>query len=374
MPQRLIDLMGKTFGRLTVVRRVENQKGQTRWLCECSCGNTKEVAGGNLRDGRTQSCGCLAKELMRARSFHDLSGQTFGRLVVRRAAEYNKHSKAMWECICSCGIVRIVCAANLLNGNTKSCGCLNRDLISERRGAKLEGKRFGRLIVVERRHNDSRDRRRWMCRCDCDGQVVVDTSSLRNGNTKSCGCLARETASESLTIDISGKHFGRLQVVRRHGSITGGEATWLCRCACGAQTVVRGYSLRSGQSKSCGCLVAEMLARTGTDHPNWDPDRTSATRVATRSLPKNKEFIKAVLAADNYTCQVCGKRGGDICAHHVRNYKSYPLGRFDPENGTTLCRDCHILFHKTLGYRNNTQLQLGIFRRGQKAKQAECQA
>ena len=60
-----IDMTGKTFGRLKVLKRVENTKdGRARWLCECSCSEHKQVIvqGKYLRNGNTQSCGWLRKE------------------------------------------------------------------------------------------------------------------------------------------------------------------------------------------------------------------------------------------------------------------------------------------------------------------------
>jgi 5-methylcytosine-specific restriction endonuclease McrA len=58
-----IDLAGRAFGRLTVLRPENTVKGQLRWLCRCICGNEKVIYGGNLtrrgRRGITQSCGCL---------------------------------------------------------------------------------------------------------------------------------------------------------------------------------------------------------------------------------------------------------------------------------------------------------------------------
>ena len=60
---KFIDLTGQKFGRLTVIKRAENDKwGQAQWLCECDCGSNKEVIvrGGALKSGGTQSCGCLS--------------------------------------------------------------------------------------------------------------------------------------------------------------------------------------------------------------------------------------------------------------------------------------------------------------------------
>lgn len=60
---KLKDYSGEKFGRLTVIKRVENNKyNQVRWLCKCDCGNEKIVLANNLRNGETKSCGCLKKE------------------------------------------------------------------------------------------------------------------------------------------------------------------------------------------------------------------------------------------------------------------------------------------------------------------------
>lgn len=65
----------------------------------------------------------------------------------------------------------------------------------ERRGrhcAVQAGERFGRLVVVRRAADGARRKVRFLCRCDCGNDVTVLADSLRNGTTKSCGCLRRE--------------------------------------------------------------------------------------------------------------------------------------------------------------------------------------
>lgn len=65
----------------------------------------------------------------------------------------------------------------------------------EKRGrpcAVQVGERYGRLVVVRRVPNSGRGKARFLCRCDCDNEVVVLADSLRNGTTKSCGCLRRD--------------------------------------------------------------------------------------------------------------------------------------------------------------------------------------
>jgi len=59
------NLDGQTFGRLTIIKRVENDKWKhIRWLCRCVCGKQTVVYASNLKNGHAKSCGCLRKELL----------------------------------------------------------------------------------------------------------------------------------------------------------------------------------------------------------------------------------------------------------------------------------------------------------------------
>lgn len=59
---------------------------------------------------------------------------------------------------------------------------------------QLTGRRFGRLVVLNRASNASDGRPQWLCQCDCGGEKVVRSASLMQGHTKSCGCLQAESA------------------------------------------------------------------------------------------------------------------------------------------------------------------------------------
>lgn len=61
---------------------------------------------------------------------------------------------------------------------------------------------------------------------------------------------------------------------------------------------------------------------------------------------KTKKDIRAnfrneVFKRDNYTCQLCGKHGGNLNADHIKSFSEYPDLRFDLSNGRTLCVPCH---------------------------------
>lgn len=64
--------------------------------------------------------------------FIDLIGQKFGRLAVKERSENDKEGKVQWLCLCDCGELTIVRRSNLRSGNVNSCGCLQKELASQR--------------------------------------------------------------------------------------------------------------------------------------------------------------------------------------------------------------------------------------------------
>ena len=67
---KLIDLSGKIFGRLSVIGMSKKigKNGEIYWRCVCTCGNQKSIGASNMKNGKTQSCGCLRKELASQRA------------------------------------------------------------------------------------------------------------------------------------------------------------------------------------------------------------------------------------------------------------------------------------------------------------------
>jgi len=137
-----IDLTGKRFGRLYVVRRYGYVQGKSiiTWECLCDCGNIVIVRGSALRSGNTRSCGCYCKERTSEAKTKNLQGRKFGRLTILERCGSTQRGTALWECLCDCGEVAIVRGVCLVKGHTQSCGCLQR----EKAAATVRGK-FGSI-------------------------------------------------------------------------------------------------------------------------------------------------------------------------------------------------------------------------------------
>lgn len=125
----------------------------------------------------------------------DLAGRQFGRLVVLRRGPY-VGSDPGWLCRCAFGTEKLVRSSCLRRGSTRSCGCFRSELNSEAYSAKLQGQRFGKLLVF-RRVKSTRDfNARWLCECDCGNYSILTTGALKH-TTRSCGCAAKLPPGEA---------------------------------------------------------------------------------------------------------------------------------------------------------------------------------
>ena len=180
----------RDFEKEKEVTERTGRKSQKYWRCRCSCKREKSVLGANLIRGKSKSCG---KHRESPPNFQDLRGQVFGRLLVLSRAENAPNWQVRWNCICSCGNPVTVLAAHLKDGHTRSCGCFQKDRTHETRFKDLTGKRFGKLVVIERNFEyqsiKNSKQTYWNCLCDCGSKTVVTGGKLVFGHTQSCGCV-----------------------------------------------------------------------------------------------------------------------------------------------------------------------------------------
>ena len=123
-------------------------------------------------------------------------GNTYTYLTVIERAENSPDGRARWKCKCKCGNETIVLGKHLRSGNTKSCGCYQKERAIEsnmKRGGDLTGLRFGKLTVIgfsrwSKATSGKRDRM-WLCQCDCGNTCEVKHRYLNCGDTSSCGCI-----------------------------------------------------------------------------------------------------------------------------------------------------------------------------------------
>lgn len=133
----------------------------------------------------------------------DISGSQFGNLTALRRVGKDERGNALWDCICKCGKHRTVTTASLRRGDTKDC----KDCAKEKQKGhatpqkqNLVGKRFGKLIVIERIKREVEHHcGLWKCLCDCGKYVYRDGRTLKNDTSNHmCDVCKKEFSINNL--------------------------------------------------------------------------------------------------------------------------------------------------------------------------------
>lgn len=165
MPRSRIDLTGRTFGCLTVVRKSKKSppRGISKWECRCTCGNVKTaILYTSLVRGDTRSCGAcnqipkgpspVATQTAKnpapsspsptrirvskaprtapvrpVRRFGDQTGKTFGRWTI---LEKHPRGPQFYTAKCTCGNTKVINVYQAIDGKTTSCGCYRVELLA----------------------------------------------------------------------------------------------------------------------------------------------------------------------------------------------------------------------------------------------------
>jgi hypothetical protein len=198
-------------------------------------------------------------------------GSKFNRLTIlrrtepkiKRTREGREIKMTMVVCQCECGnITKPIRLTSIKTGKTKSCGCIGKEkfievLKSKRKYNVQIGDRFGTLVVTsfkEQRYNVE-------CLCDCGVTKRSTYSKLHSGNVRCSSCSKKPRKLE----EAKGK-YNRLTIIREVEPIKPKERRVLVECECGKQFETNLYSLKSGNTKSCGCLKIERTIQSRTFH------------------------------------------------------------------------------------------------------------
>lgn len=188
---------------------------------------------------------------------------------------------------------------------------------------------------------------------ECGKERSVSFSNITNSKHSYCNGCSRRKKSEK---ELLGKRFGKLVVVgfaEPYIAPSDGKKTTvcICSCVCGEQVKVRGDSLKTGNTTSCGCAQREAVREIGRSNSgalnpmyNFDlTDEQRAEREDARRDIKYKVWAKAVKKRDG-CCIRCGSKN-KLEAHHIEGFSINKKRRYDVTNGITLCAACHDAYH-----------------------------
>lgn len=127
----------------------------------------------------------------------------------------------------------------------------------------LTGQQFGNLKVISF-DKTVKGVSKWICECSCGQIKSVYGTNLTRGLSNSCGCQKSKLLKTKLIDDITGNKYGKLKVISLYDDGKGRDAKFECLCDCGNKKVAYGKDLKTGKTKSCGCIKKEYIPKNKT--------------------------------------------------------------------------------------------------------------
>lgn len=221
------DLTGQKFGDLTALFRIDLTKnGSACWALQCSCGEYTFGSANSLKNGDKKYC--------ENHEINQMIGKKFGNLTVLSYSRSINEKRYYW-CECECGTKKEICGKSLKNGSSQSCGCSHHKDIT--------GEIYGHVKVLHPTNKRKNGNVVWVCECDCGEIFESDEHTLYIGRRKVCDNHFINT--------IVGCTFGELTALKYTKTVDN-SSYFDCICSCGNHIEVRGSSLKSGNTKSCG--------------------------------------------------------------------------------------------------------------------------
>lgn len=194
----------------------------------------------------------------------DITGQRFGRLIAIKLTGQILHGQNReWEFMCDCGESTCSTVHSVRSGNTKSCGCYNKHMITEIQRVDYTNERIGSLTALyfsynRIKKNGTKGQAYWEWQCDCGGKVVASGAGIKgrfnkNGDVSCKQCVGIKRGLKS-SIDLTGKRFGLLIGVKQlTTNVAPASALWQWRCDCGKLCERLATSVKKNTNANCGC-------------------------------------------------------------------------------------------------------------------------
>ncbi|SER87498.1 HNH endonuclease [Psychrobacillus sp. OK032] len=257
--------------------------------------------------------------------------------------------------ICTCGNESTMSVNNAKRG--KSCASCGRKKASKTKTTPIE--------EIEQIFTESGckllstsyafgDKLKYICRCGSQSEIVLGAAKYSGISCKQCGYKKIGDAKRKYTLEDVRELFEEQGKVLLADSFLNSilPMPYICKCGTQGHTNLNNFF----KGKDCRQCRSDKISEALRD-----PNITDEEREQKRQQRAYKPFREGVFERDDYTCQCCNVRGAEINAHHILNFADNPECRTDVDNGITLCKMCHVDFHKQYGKRNTNAEQLAEF-------------
>ena len=187
------DLTGKQLGRSKVINRAKSKidksgKWRTVWNCKCECGNEFEALADSLKRNPDLVCPECTNKNRSKNNRINVVGNKYGTLTILDIIPNTNPVKV--RCKCDCGNEHICAQADVVNGHTQSCGCLQSENTSIANTKDWTGHiAESGVKFIRQSYMNNKGQWIWECRCPLCGNVFYELpAKVNNGHTTSCGC------------------------------------------------------------------------------------------------------------------------------------------------------------------------------------------
>lgn len=187
----------------------------------------------------------------------------------------------------------------------------------------LVGQKFGRLTVIEFAGMSKKKESLWKCKCSCKNKTI---KIIKIGNLRSGNTKSCGCLKKRKIENLTNKKFGRWTVLEFVGTNKKRQAIWKCQCSCSDKNIkiLTASSLRNGTSKSCGCFRKEETSKNNSK--DLVGETINGISVTKYSYTKNnrKYYLCKCLCTKDFICA-----GSDLISGHVKK-----------------CKECNLLIEK----------------------------
>lgn len=331
----------------------EYKNNSTKMKYMCSCGNISEISFASFKKGsRCKKCGTKrGSEKLKFTLEH--VEQYFEEHNCKLLETEYINCDYLMAYKCNCGNISKISFYSFKQGiRCNKCGTKRA---AEKHRLTLEYVeqcfKDGGCKLLEKEYINNYTLMKY--KCFCGNISKISFSNFRKGASCSkCG------NHKELTLSRAKQYFLDHNCTLLENSCKNSSTLMKYICSCGnvGKTTFNNFQQRHRCKK---CAIKRIK---GKNHYNYNPNLTDEDREKNRmNDPLYYRWRKRVFVRDDYTCQKCFQIGGNLNAHHIKNYSTNKSLRLIGSNGVTFCVDCHKDFHHIYGYKNNNRQQLEEF-------------
>lgn len=227
----------------------------------------------------------------------------------------------------------------------------------------ITNSKYNRLLAIQYCYTGKNRHAVWLWLCDCGNKIERTANTVKTGLTKSCGCLNNELIESKVYLNFNGrKHTSESK--QKISNKKKGKPRSKESIRKGADKLIgRKYSLEHRNALKKGWTEEARLKQANLHSGinckfykdgKWK-ERATEREIATASN-EYKNWRVSVFKRDDYTCQLCNKKGVKLNADHIEPWAINKDKRYDINNGRTLCVECHRKTD-TFGGRTRAKLQ-----------------